>query len=310
MNKIRSWIEIQELPKHIAVVFRIVLGGVLAWYVTGDFDWLVFFITLLSVFFIANGAFISNEYFDYETDKLNRTRLGGERQSVTSTGGTRVLVNGLIPKKQALIAALVFFLMAMPLGLLLQFGLGTGPLTIPFGAAGILIAWFYTAPPVKAAYRGFGEIFMAIAYMLLVIMVYYTQAGFSWFPFIIALTQLFAVPAIKILRAFPDSKADEAAGKRTLVVIFGKKAMSYVYIILMSMAVILFIPAFVFADVIFALVTIVPAYFLLKSVWAVLNKEWQNQAGLARACKLGFLGLMFSPLMLSLTFILDGFLGG
>ena len=307
-STLRAWIEIQELPKHIAPVFRIILGGVLAWYVTGSFDWAVFALTLLSVFFIADGSFISNEYFDYETDSANATRLGGENQSVTSTGGTRVLVKGLIKRKHALVASIIFFLLAMPVGIILQFVFGTGAWTIPLGAAGILIGWFYTAPPVKAAYRGLGEIFMALAYFILVFTIYYTQAGLSWFPVAVASTQLFAVPAIKLLREFPDFEADKNAGKRTLVVIFGKEKMSKLYVILMAVAIVLFAPAFILSQSLFALLNIIPAYFILRSAINVARGNWRNPQGLAFSCRYGFYGLMFSPLTLSLTFLLNGLL--
>lgn len=305
---LRAWIEIQELPKHIAPVFRIVLGGVLAWYATGSFDWTIFALTLLSVFFIADGSFISNEYFDYETDRTNAARLGGDNQSITSTGGTRVLVKGLIKRQHALIASIIFFLLAMPVGVVLQFVFGTGVWTIPLGAIGIFIGWFYTAPPVKAVYRGLGETFMALAYFILVFTIYYTQAGLSWFPIIVASTQLFAVPAIKLLREFPDYEADKHAGKRTLVVVFGKQKMSTLYVILMGIAVILFIPAFILSGSLFALLNIIPMYFILRSAVNVARGNWRNSQGLAFSCRYGFYGSMFSPLTLSLTFLLSGLL--
>ena len=309
ISTFRAWIEIQELPKHIAPVFRIILGGVLAWYATGSFDWAVFALTLLSVFFIADGSFISNEYFDYETDKNNAARLGGQNQSVTSTGGTRVLVKGLIKRKHALISSIVFFLLAMPVGIILQFGFGTGVWTIPLGAIGILIGWFYTAPPIKAAYRGLGEVFMALAYFLLVFTIYYTQAGLSWFPVAVASTQLFAVPAIKLLREFPDYEADKNAGKRTLVVIFGKGRMSYLYVLLMTAAILLFIPSFVLSKSLFALLNLIPIHFILRSAFNVALGNWRNPQGLAFSCQYGFYGLMFSPLTLSLTFLFNGLTG-
>ena len=308
-SKLRAWIEIQELPKHIAPLFRIILGGTLAWYATGNFDWAIFFLTLLSVFFIADGTFISNEYFDYETDRTNKARLGGENQSVTSTGGTRVLVNGLIKREHALIASIVFFLLSMPVGLILQFGFGTGVWTIPLGAIGILVGWFYTAPPIKAAYRGLGEIFMAMVYFLLVITIYYTQAGFSWFPVAVTSTQLFAVPAMKILREFPDYEADNNAGKRTLVVIFGKEKISILYVLLMIIAIVLFVPTFVYSKSWFALLNFIPVYYILRSTVEVARGNWRNPQGLAFSCRYGFYGLMFSPLTISLTFLLNGLLG-
>ncbi len=305
-SNLRAWIEIQELPKHIAVVFRIALGGVLAWWATGIFSWPVFLITLISVFFIANGAFISNEYFDYETDRINLGRLGGRRQGLTSTGGTRVLVEGLIPLRHALLASLLFFLLAAPLGLLLQFHFNTGPLTIPLGAAGMLIGWFYTAPPIQAAYRGLGEIFMMAGYGLLIITIYYTQAGLSWLPVAVASTQFAAVPAIKLLRAFPDAEADAAAGKRTLAVIFGRERMSRVYIVLMAAAILLFIPTFLITRSPWAALNLGPALYLGWSLVPMLNGRWRTRQGLELACRQGFLGLMLSPLTLSLTFLMDG----
>ncbi len=301
-----AWIEIQELPKHIAVVFRIALGGVLAWYATGNFDWSIFLLTLLSVFFIADGAFISNEYFDYETDRINRGRLGGNRQGITSTGGTRVLVSGLIGRRQAIIASIVFFLLAVPLGIILQYHFHTGPYTIALGAIGMLIGWFYTAPPVKAAYRGMGELFMMLGYGLLIITIYYTQAGWSWLPVIVASTQFAAVPATKLLRAFPDAEADASVGKRTLAVIFGKETMSRVYTALIIAAIILFIPTFLISRSLFALVNLVPIWFLGQSLIPMLNGKWRTRQGMEKSCRTGFIGLMLSPLTLALTFLLAG----
>ena len=309
-STLKAWIEIQELPKHIAVVFRIALGGVLAWYATGIFSWPVFLITLLSVFFIANGAFISNEYFDFETDRINLGRLGGRKQGITSTGGTRVLVEGLIPLRQALIASAVFFLLAIPLGLLLQFYFKTGLFTIPLGVVGMLIGWFYTAPPVRAAYRGLGEVFMMLGYGLLIVTIYYTQAGWSWLPVVVASTQFAAVPAIKLLRAFPDTEADAVAGKRTLAVIFGKESMSRVYILLMAAAILLFIPTFFITRSPFALLNLWPVLYLGRSLLSVADGRWRRREGLEYACRNGFLGLMLSPLTLTLTFLLDGLTNG
>jgi 1,4-dihydroxy-2-naphthoate octaprenyltransferase len=304
-TKLKAWIEIQELPKHIAVVSRIALGGVLAWWATGNFNWPVFLITLLAGFFLANGAFISNEYFDYETDRINRGRLGGEKQGITSTGGTRVLVEGLIQRKQALTASIIFFLLAMPLGIILQFHFKTGPLTIPLGVIGIFIGWFYTAPPIKAAYRGWGEVFMMIAYGLLIITIYYTQAGWSWLPVAVASTQFAAVPAIKLLRSFPDAEADKQAGKRTPAVIFGKETMSKVYIILMLAAIILFIPTGIITRSPVALVNLLPVFYIIKSLIPMLNGKWRTRPGIVQACRMGFMGVVWSPLTLTLTFLID-----
>jgi len=305
-SKLKAWIEIQELPKHIAVVSRIALGGVLAWWATGNFNWPVFLITLLAGFFLANGAFISNEYFDYETDRINRGRLGGEKQGITSTGGTRVLVEGLIRRKQALTASIIFF----PAGDAFRHHPA-----IPFQNRASYHSTgsnrhtyrlvLYCSPHQSWPNRGWGEVFMMIAYGLLIITIYYTQAGWSWLPVAVASTQFAAVPAIKLLRSFPDAEADKQAGKRTLTVIFwpGNNEQSLYYPDASCHSI-------VYPDRRHHAFTggsgePVACFYIIKSLIPMLNGEWHTRAGIVQACRMGFMGVVWSPLTLTLTFLID-----
>ena len=121
--RIRPWIDLQELPKHLANVLPFLLGTAIAYWQSGRIDWLVFGVALLALFLLTDGTYIANEYFDYENDKLNVSRIGGaDAVGVTTTGGTRVLVKGLIARRHALIAAVIAFLLAIPVGLFLRFG--------------------------------------------------------------------------------------------------------------------------------------------------------------------------------------------
>src|ERR1035437_7865124 len=122
-----------------------------------------------------------------------------------TTGGTRVLVNGVLNRKHVHIAGIVCFLLAIPLGLLIQFGFHAGAWTIPLGVAGLFFAYSYSNPPVKASYHGLGETFMMLGYAALILTAYYLQAGFSWFPLLLSLPRILTVPALKMLRNFPDA---------------------------------------------------------------------------------------------------------
>ena len=151
-SRIEPWLLLQELPKHLANLLPFALGTVLAWHAGGGLDWAVFAVSLAAVFLLTDGTYIANEHFDYESDCANEQRIGGaEKVGLTTTGGTRVLVRGLIPRRQALVMAVTCFVLAVPLGLMLQLRMGTGPLTIPLGALALFIGWFYTAPPIRAA---------------------------------------------------------------------------------------------------------------------------------------------------------------
>ena len=69
------------------------------------------------------------------------------------------------------------------------------------------------------------------------------------------------MPALKLLRNFPDAKSDAETGKNTLVVLIGQSRARYLYIGLVIAAVIMFIPAFVITRTPFALLNIIPAVF-------------------------------------------------
>jgi len=97
-NKLIAWIKIQELHKHPTIFFPFLLGTAIAWSGAGAgaIDWRVFAVSIVITYFITNGTFMSNEYFDYETDRINKERVGGsESVGVTTTGGTRVLAEAL-----------------------------------------------------------------------------------------------------------------------------------------------------------------------------------------------------------------------
>jgi 1,4-dihydroxy-2-naphthoate octaprenyltransferase len=146
---------------------------------------------------------------------------------------------------------------------------------------------------------------MMLGYGLLIITIYYTQAGISWLPEVVASTQFAAIPPTKLLRAFQDAEADAKAGKRTLVVIFGQEKMSRVYIVLIIASILLFLPTFFITRSPWALINLWPSIYLMQSLVPMLNGLWRERQGLERACRKGFLGLMLSPLTLALTFLLD-----
>jgi len=303
-NKLIAWIRIQELYKHPTIFLPFLLGTAIAWSEARVIDWRVFAISIVITYFLTNGAFISNEYFDYESDRINVERIGGDKVGVTTTGGTRVLVEGLLPRKQVLIASIFFFVAAIPLGALLQFHLNTGRLTLPLVILGILGGWFYTAPPIKASYRGFGELFMCIGFTIPVIAAYYVLQGFSWLPLIAALPWMIDVPALKIIREFPDHDADVAVNRRNLAVIFGREKMASVYILLTVCSLILFVPVIFIINRLTVLLLLLPAFFLLRSLIPMTRGKWRNKEELEDICENGFIGMLFIPLTLIVIFLL------
>ncbi len=226
VTRIKAWIGLSRIPFHSVGVLPFVLGTVLAWYQTGNLDWMVFGLGALAVILIMLNTYYAGEYYDYEVDELS-AKLERNRFS----GGTQVLQTGIIPRKHAFIAALVCLLLAGAVGSLLQFRLKTGSYTIPLGALGMFAGFFYTTKPIQWSYRGVGEIWIGFAYGWLPVAVgYYLQAGgipplVHW----IALPIAFTIFNVILINEFPDYPADKKVGKRNLVVRFGRNRASKLY---------------------------------------------------------------------------------
>ena len=303
-GRLAPWIALQELPKHLANLLPFVLGTTVAYWQSGYVDWTVFGVALLALFLLTDGTYIANEYFDYDNDRLNQARIGGaDAVGVTTTGGTRVLVKGLIPRRHALVAAIVAFGLAIPVGLFLQLGLGTGPLTIPLGVLALFIGWFYSAPPIKASYRGLGEAFIAVGQGIVVFGAYYVQQGFSTLPLLASLPWFLALPALKIIREFPDYDADRATGKRGLTLRLGREWGAVVYDILISLALTSFVPLYFMLRSPTFWVVLVPAFCLLRSVTLVVGGGWRDPARAEAGAVWGFIGMLLIPVALTVAFL-------
>jgi len=173
----------------------------------------------------------SNDYFDLEADRANRTPTAW-------SGGSRVLADGLLPPKVALITALFLGAVAIGAALYLTFGLQTGMLTLPLFALSITLAWFYSAPPIRFHSRGLGELTSAILVTgLTPLMGFYLQGGWlEVLPFL-AIMPLGCLQFCMLLSVeFPDADGDAQVGKRTLVVCMGLQQAARLYAIVLIAA--------------------------------------------------------------------------
>lgn len=139
-----------------------------------------------------------------------------------------MLVDGLWTRAQTAVVALVFYTLTAVLGLWLSVG---EPRVLPLGVAGAMIAFFYHAPPFKLSYRGLGELGVFVCYgPLLLSGAYLVQRGRVPDSVVhLSIPLGLMIAAFLFINEFPDAKADEASGKRTLVVRLGKRAASRVF---------------------------------------------------------------------------------
>lgn len=220
-SALHAWIEamrLHTLPVSIAGVLT--AAGCAAYYEA--FHWLPFVICLL---FAAGAQIVSNfanEYFDYKNG-LDRKGREGFRRGVTEGDITpRAMRNATF----GLLAAVCLIGCS-----LIYWG---GWWLIAVGVAVALFAIGYSAGPYPLSHHGLGEIAVVIFFGLVpvVLTTYLQTLSWSMMPVTLPLSLAIGLIGANVLvvNNYRDETDDRAAGKKTLAVRFGPRAMQWLYL--------------------------------------------------------------------------------
>lgn len=173
----------------------------------------------------------ANDYYDYDADVANLTPTAW-------SGGSRVLSEGLLPRKVGLIAAIVLAVIGGVLTVVIA--LDAGAIAVGSLVAMFALAWAYSAPPLRLCARGLGELDTAVIVTGLVPwLAFYLQApdlaGVGELAVAIvplAMLQFAMLLAIE----FPDEAGDAATGKRTLIVRLGAQKGAQLFTLITTLA--------------------------------------------------------------------------
>ncbi len=198
-------------PFLTATAVPVLLGTAIAWK-DGFFNPWLFLLTLFSVACFHVGTNVLNDYFDH--------RSGADEANFTPTpfgGGSRVIQRGLLSPEGMRWLGWSAYALGILTGLYLAYA--GGPVIFTFGLTGFLLGYLYTAPPVRLAHRGLGEIATGLGFgPLIVVGSYYLQAGrFSLEALVASLPVALLIAAVLVINEFPDRPWDRRAGKMTLV---------------------------------------------------------------------------------------------
>ncbi|MDQ2694237.1 MAG: NAD(P)H-dependent oxidoreductase [Pseudomonadota bacterium] len=172
------------------------------------------------LFFLEVATVLSNEYFDYASDRLNR-HYG------PFTGGSRVLVEGLLSFREVRAGG------GLALGLALALAAAAlhaapRPWTDDLGVLLVMtvLALGYTTPPLQLVYRGLGELDVGLTHSIGVLLCGHVLQGGDWrapLPWLLSLPLFLSILPAIILAGIPDYAADRAVAKRTLAVLLGPR---------------------------------------------------------------------------------------
>jgi 1,4-dihydroxy-2-naphthoate polyprenyltransferase len=140
------------------------------------------------------------------------------------TGGSGVLTEGLLTVRELKWGVAVCY--CVTIGIWIYLAALKGWPVFVIGAVGILSSIFYTVPPVKFAYRGFGELGLLINFgPVLVMGSYYVQRqSLDIEPVVVSLVPGFLMWSMIVINEIPDYEEDRLSGKMNLVARFGRKA--------------------------------------------------------------------------------------
>jgi 1,4-dihydroxy-2-naphthoate octaprenyltransferase len=130
-------------------------------------------------------------------------------------------------RRTILLSAVGSFLVTAAIGLILAVRYDWR--ILPFGAAGIALGYFYTAPPFRFGYRGLGDLICFIGSgPLPVAGTYFLLSGrVSASSLLGGCVAGLLVDAILYIGNVPDAEADRKVGKKTLSTLLGRGAVRY-----------------------------------------------------------------------------------
>jgi 1,4-dihydroxy-2-naphthoate octaprenyltransferase len=227
-TKLAGWIGLSRPPFHTVGILPFLLGTVLAWHLDKIFNVTTFALGVLGVALVMLSTYHAGEYFSDGEDERSK-RLFRRR----FVGGAGVIPDRMLLRPIALWTGLIAITLAVIIGLILQFGLQTGPLTLLLGCIGVLPGVFYSTRLIRLAEKGYGELFISFCYSWLPIAsAFYIQRGYiapciHWMALPIGLS----IFNVILLNEFPDLPANTLVGKTNLLIRLGKAKGMALYVL-------------------------------------------------------------------------------
>jgi 1,4-dihydroxy-2-naphthoate polyprenyltransferase len=220
------WLRTMRIPFLQATFVPVILGSVIALQVAHVFNVGAFLLTLLGASLIHIATNMFNDYFDFKSGN----DLAVKHQNPFAGGG-RILTAGLVKPSTHLVVSSLCLLIGSIIGLYLVFALSL-PFLFLLGLIGVISSYFYVGPPFRLAYRGVGELVVGLNFgPVMTLGAYYVQTGtFALEPFLASIPVGLLIAAVLWINEFPDMEADNAVGKKTLVLRLGYSRSINVYV--------------------------------------------------------------------------------
>lgn len=226
--KIAKWLRISFPPIHNVAIPPFILGTFLAWRLDHTFTLPVFALGSLGAALVIVSTCHTGEYFNYAEGERAGHRFGNR-----FIRGASMIRTDTLSRTVVLWTSVITIVLGGIIGLILQFGLKTGSLTLILGCIGALSGFLYSARPIRPVEKGFGELIISVCYgWLPAASAFYIQRGYiapciHWMALPIGLS----IFNVILLNEFPDFSADAAVGKQNILVRLKKDKGMVIYVL-------------------------------------------------------------------------------
>jgi len=280
-----------------------ILGGMIAWTVDGKFFPGYFLLVMFGLILNHMALNMTDDYYDFR----HLVDVFATEEGNPYTGGSGLLSSGLIQPQRMRQVFVTFYLIAIGIGVFL--GVMRGPFILLLLAIGFFCAYFYTAPPIRFGYRGFGELAQLLCFGPGIgIGAYFVQAQrISWeafwgtLPFGIMLFSMITINEI------PDYSEDRRGGKLNLVARFGRETGVWLFVgSVLSAYAVIFVGVVLGRIPILGLISLLTLPIAYKTI-NVLRAFYQEPMKMAPA-NLGMICTHnFTAILLALAYFIKGF---
>jgi 1,4-dihydroxy-2-naphthoate octaprenyltransferase len=220
-----AWWKLSRVPFLSVGILPLILGFVLAWRWGYKGPLGLYVLSIMAVILIMWMTYYVGEWNDLEGDRVNQNFN-------QFSGGSRVLVKEVFPAWFSLVLGYGCLAGAILIGFYIYLQYQTDLRTLVLGGVGIFFGFFYSNKPFRWSYQGLGEIIIGFCYGWLPIATgFFLFTGFfSPQIFLLSIPVGLSIFNVILINEFPDKEADQAIGKKNLVVRFGKERMGDLYI--------------------------------------------------------------------------------
>ena len=250
------WLRVIRLKFLLASIIAVSLGLAISWNITNEINTIHAILTMIGVVSLHASVDLLNDYWDFKRGIDTNT------QRTKMSGGTGVLPDGLLKPSQVYrvgISCLIFG------GIIGGFFVFTFGITIAIILAfAMLSIYFYST---KLVNWGLAEIFVAVKGAMIVLGTFYIQTNqIQDIPIYAGIVVGVLSAIVLFITSFPDHDVDKEKGRRTLVILFGKKKASLAYWIFPAIVYsVIFISVYLEYFPVYTLLTLLAIPFVMKA---------------------------------------------